>query len=546
MNLVRSRWFPAIVCVLLAIVHTWPLVTAPGTLSRNDNGDAQLNEWILAWVAHQLPRAPGHLFDANIFYPARHVLAFSEPLIVPGLLGAPLAWLGASPVLVYNLVLLAGFAMTAFAGYLLVHSWTGDRAAGLLTGSAVAFNTHTLTRLAHVQAVHAYGLPLSLLASDRIVADARLRDAFLLALWMTTMAYTSGYLTVFGAVLVAVVVVARVNDWRARAVPVLSRFAIAAAVTSVAVLPVYLPYRRVARDEAMTRSLADVASYSATVKGYLATASRIHSTWSDRFFQNPVDAFFPGFVVIALAIAGLWYGLTRPSGVTSIRSFRSRAIMLIVLAGLGVVLSLGTATPLYGWLFRVFPPMAGLRAAARFGNLFLLGIAALAGMGVAVLRRRTLSPRTGILVGALLVTLVNVESMRAPFQLARFPGIPRVYSLLAREPGRVVLAEVPFYPPQAVFENAAYVLASTAHWRPLMNGYSGYTPASYRRYAAAFWYFPEDWAISAMREAGVTHVMVHPARFYNDAEKVIERIDARQDFELVAVGPQGMRLYRLK
>ena len=97
----RSAWAGAAsLCVVLAVLHTWPLATAPGTLSRNDNNDAQLNEWIMAWVAHQLPRAPTHLFDANIFFPARHTLAFSEPLIVPALLGAPVAWAGGSPVLV--------------------------------------------------------------------------------------------------------------------------------------------------------------------------------------------------------------------------------------------------------------------------------------------------------------------------------------------------------------------------------------------------------------------------------------------------------------
>jgi len=86
------------VCVLLAVLHTWPLVLHPGRYSRNDNADTQLNEWIMAWVAHQLPRHPLQLFDANIFYPAKDTLAFSEPLIVPALMGAPLAWSGASPV----------------------------------------------------------------------------------------------------------------------------------------------------------------------------------------------------------------------------------------------------------------------------------------------------------------------------------------------------------------------------------------------------------------------------------------------------------------
>src|SRR6476660_8347519 len=106
--------------VLLAVVHTWPLATNPAHLSRNDNGDALLNTWAIAWVAHQLPRHPLHLFEANIFYPAHDSLAFSEPLIVPGLMGAPLSWAGASPVLVHNLLLIAGFALTAFATFLLV------------------------------------------------------------------------------------------------------------------------------------------------------------------------------------------------------------------------------------------------------------------------------------------------------------------------------------------------------------------------------------------------------------------------------------------
>src|SRR5437870_8174215 len=115
----------AVLCLLLAIVHTWPLALNLAHLSRNDNGDAQLNEWILAWVEHQLPRAPSRLFEANIFYPAHDALAFSEPLIVPALIGAPVAWAGGSPVLVYNLVVIAGMALTAFATVVLVETWTG-------------------------------------------------------------------------------------------------------------------------------------------------------------------------------------------------------------------------------------------------------------------------------------------------------------------------------------------------------------------------------------------------------------------------------------
>src|SRR6187549_47271 len=166
----RSRRTAALLfCLLLATMHTFPLVLDPGRYSRNDNADTQLNEWILAWIQHQLPRDPLHLFEANIFYPAHDALAFSEPLIVPALIGAPLAWAGASPVLVYNLVVIAGLALTAFAMFVLVETWTGSFLAGLAAGSLFAFNTHTLTRFAHVQGLHIYGLPLALLAIDRLV-----------------------------------------------------------------------------------------------------------------------------------------------------------------------------------------------------------------------------------------------------------------------------------------------------------------------------------------------------------------------------------------
>ena len=209
-RILRSHWTQAVlVASLLAVAHSWPLATDPARLSLNYNGDVMLNEWILAWVQHQLPRDPLHLFSGNIFYPAPDSLAFSEPLIVPALMGAPIRILGGSPVLVHNLLLLAGLALTMLGCYALVHAWTGDHLASLLAGSAWAFNTQSLTRLPHLQAHHAYAVPLALLAADRMIETGRKRHALLLAFWMTVMAYTSGYLVVFTTIALAVMVIIR-------------------------------------------------------------------------------------------------------------------------------------------------------------------------------------------------------------------------------------------------------------------------------------------------------------------------------------------------
>jgi hypothetical protein len=538
-----THWTIATVAfAALAIVHTWPLATNPAVLSLNDNGDAQLNEWILAWVVHQVAADPVHLFDANIFYPARGSLAFSEPLIVPAVASAPIFWLGGSPVLAYNLLLLSGLVLTALAGYAVVFSWTGDRWGGLLAGSLLAFNTHTLTRLPHLQAVHAYGLPLALLFADRLMRRASVAASLGLAASMTVMFYTSGYLVVFATVALAVAIAVRAGEWWGDRRHVLAGFAGAAAAAAVASLPVIVAYRRVAIEQGMVRSLENVRQFSATLHGYLAAAGRLHaSTWSGQFSRNPVDTFFPGIVAALLAAWCVLHAVRT-------RAHAARVAMLAGIGACGFVLSLGVNTPVYGWLFAAFPPVQGLRAAARFGFLFLLAVAVLAGLGLAAVRERVRWRRGAVAAVSLAaVAAVNAEALRAPFTYKAFGGIPRLYSLLGREPGQVVLAEMPFYVPTAVFRNAEYVLNSTAHWRPLLNGYSGYTPASYRELAATLRYFPRPDAIDLMRRSGVTHFTVHPNRFGDNGPDVLEVLSGRKDVELVAVAAgEGIRLYRFR
>ena len=545
MSLGSRRAGAAAVCVLLAVVHTWPLALHPARYSRNDNGDAMLNEWILAWVEHQLPRDPWHLFQAPIFYPARDVLAFSEPLIVPAIMGAPFAWAGASPVLVFNLLLLAGFALSAFGMFWVVEVWTGDALAGLLAGSVFAFNTHTLTRLAHVQAVHLYGLPLALLALERLTRRRRLRDAGLLAAWITVLAYTSGYSFVFACVMLPIAWLVRVPEWWSGRSRVALNVAFSMALAALLITPEAIPYARAARAQHMVRTIDIVRDYSATPKGYLATAGRLHfALWSHTLFREPIDSFFPGVAILVMAGIAIAAAIRRP--LPQAPSLRGRVIMLAAIAFAGFVLSLGPATPVYGWVFAILPPMRGLRAAARFGNLFLLGVAMLGGLGLAHLRRVRLQGYAGVWLAVATIVIANAETLRAPFVYRDFRGIPGVYRLLASEPGRVVVAEQPFFSSQAVFENAPYVLNSTAYWRPLMNGYSGYTPASYEGYADAFGLFPDPRAIQAMKDAGVTHVIVHPSMFSRDAAQVLQAAERQPDLELMAIGPDDMRIYRLK
>lgn len=51
----RRKGEALFVFLLLAALHTWPLVTALHEISR-DNDDERLNMGAASWVAHQLPR----------------------------------------------------------------------------------------------------------------------------------------------------------------------------------------------------------------------------------------------------------------------------------------------------------------------------------------------------------------------------------------------------------------------------------------------------------------------------------------------------------
>jgi hypothetical protein len=532
-----------LLALLLAVAHTWPLATAPWRHSLNYNGDVMLNEWIVAWIQHQLPRAPLALFQANIFHPAPDALAFSEPLIVPALLGWPVRLLGGSPVLVHNVLLIAGLALTMLGAYALAFHWTGDRTASLVAGAAYAFNTQSLMRLEHLQAAHGYGLPLALLAADRLIETGERRHALWLACWMAVMAYTSGYLAIFASVGLAVLMAARTSAWRRRARPVIGGITLAALLAGVVVFPLSLPYRRVAMEQGLSHTLDGVAQYSATLEGYVSSHSRLHDRlWHAAAPRDPPDAYFPGILVALLglvAIAGA--ARSRGGGVLD----RSVVVALVALAVVGCVLSLGPRTPAYGWLYAGFPPMAAIRAAARFGVLFLLAAALLAGVGLAMLRAR-LSRRRAAAVGGAALLLVSAEAFRAPFTYTPFGGIPGIYRLVAEEPGAVVLVEVPFYPPERIFMNAEYVLNSTAHWRPLMNGYSGHMPPSYLDVAPVFSTFPAEAAIEAMRAAGVTHVVVHPERYDRGGAGVLQEALGRADLERVAVTRRNATLFRLR
>lgn len=480
--------------VLLAVIHTWPLASRPGYYSRVDNGDYLLNAWVLDWVATTLPTRPGTVFDANIFHPEKNTLAYSEPLLLQGVLAMPLVWSGATAVTTFNVVLLVGLALSGwtFAWYC---QWlTGSWWAGLVAGSMAIFNAHTLMRLAHIQALHLETVPLVFLGLQHMAAHGRPRDALLAGLALALQAFISLYQFVFVAWALVSGMAARLLD-AVRPLRLVLLTAAAVAVAAVAAWPVLLHYAELRYQYGLKRSPAEAAMYASTWRDYLFTGARAHFDLWSHAFKAP-DGAFPGIVGGGLAIWGL---LTRAA---DRRHARTWLFVFAGALGLSMLPHLPWFSTLHGWL----PPLQAIRAYSRAGQMALLAIAMLAGFGVAAALQRW-PARAGI-IGVAAVVLVNAEALRAPLRWAPFDGTPKIYRVLAAEP-RAVVAELPAFSPGSIFGNARYLLNATVHRRPIVNGYSGFMPPSYGLIHEAVATFPEADALAALHALGVTHVVVH-------------------------------------
>ena len=541
--MITSR-FLAVSLVLFSLLTA--IMTYPQVLylrdGVHDDGDPLMVTWVLAWVAHQLPRAPAHLFDANIFHPEQNTLAFSETLILPGLIAAPLHWLGVGPILVHNLVFLSGFALSGVGVALLIRRLTGNAGAAIVAGIVFAFPPYRIDHYPHLQLQQTQFIPLALWAFHRLLDTGRMRDGALLGVFvacqMMSCTYYGLFLIPYMAVVCGTMLIAAQTLPRERVAALL----VAGAIAAVLMIPVGRAYLA-AREVVGERGRAEAAASSATWRNYLAPPE-LNLVYGKVFarFREPERRLFPGFVAVALAIAGVWPPL---NGVR-------------VAYGLGLLLafdvSLGFNGLLYPALYDYFLPFKALRVPARMGLMVGFSLAVLAGYGAARIARRLRSEAMGRAVLTALAGMMLVEYASAPLEFWRAPlAPPAIYDDLVRDRGdspTAVLFEFPTSP----LADPSYLYFSTFHWQSLVNGYSGFFPPSYLRLAAAIQNFPDDRSMNAIKSHGARYLLIHGERLLgNRYQTLLPELDRRADLKLVSRRPAYLAdkhaeisLYRFK
>lgn len=539
----KHPWRLAVlVYVAATIFYTWPLaVTATRVLAAPQGpGDPYLNAWILGWDLHALASSPpaivtGRVFDANIFYPEKLTLAYSDHFLLQAVVTAPVFLVTRSVVLCYNLVLLLSLVASALAMFALARALTGSTIAALGAGLVWGFWPFHFAHLIHLQLQGMYFLPLAFLFLHRLIATTRRMDAVWLGVAVGLQAAASVYIGVIGAVGLAVggiVLAVSVGRWRHAVL--LRRVVLAVALAGVIVAPFTWPYLEVQRKEGFVRNLYQAGQNAATPGHYLrvppdnAVYGRTGLLWPAAAGANqaekggPERELFVGFVAMGLGLLALWQV-----------GWRQRRVVVWPFAALvvaGFVLSLGPdgVRPLYAWLHEHVFGFQAIRAPARFAVLVAFGCAVLAAFGLAGVAVRR--PR----LAWTLVALMAVEYANAPLPYVDAPSMSTpVGQWLKDEPGP---GAVIYLPLGLDAENTPFMIESLEHRRPIVNGYSGQRPAFFAGLVDTLRQFPSADALWTLRDFNVRFV-VAPDRLTSqpDPTPLVERarFGSRTIYELV-------------
>jgi hypothetical protein len=542
----------------LTVLGTWPMATQLRIVTP---GDSAFFAWAVGWGVHAIKTDPLRLPHANIFHPAAYALGMDESVLGTTLLALPLAVFTDDAVLLFNLVRLLTYVLSAFGAYLLARELGTGEAASLAAGALFAFSPMRGELVGHLSALGTQWLPLVLLFLHRFARRGAVSDAALAGAFFALAGWACGYHGILGLLVlppVALVLLWGRLGWIPRALP-------GVAIAALGLFPMYLMHRAAFEPYAFSRGREETILYSASLESFLAAGpwNLLYGELTTGFRSAGEGNLFPGLVVPGLILwcaRNLWSRAERP-GRAAIAFGALAAGAAVVALGpevrwMGRTLFLGP----YGYVRDALPLFQNIRVTARVSAYLALSLAVLAARALDRLRSR---PRLAVAIFG----LAMLEATFAPVPFAEWAQVvdtskplPAVYQWLREQPGEFAIVELPMKPDdgyfrQPAFDESIYMVWSTWHWKRLVNGYAGLDPPHHRKAFQLAQRFPSDAFLEHVRGLGTRYVVLHHRGFgpnktarlerelprFADQLRPVARFPEDTVFELMprAAGPSG-------
>ncbi len=517
----KSHAWAALLYAALTVLMTWPLASR---LELIEAGDSSYFAWVMAWTTRALLHDPLSLPHANTLHPLRYALFLDEPIVATSILSLPLRLLTSDPIVTLNGIRLLTFFLSALGVRALALSLGLSPLAAFAAGAIFSFSSNRVSSPAHLSVLGTQFLPLYFLFLHRWTRDGSARAAGLAGLFFGLSAWACGYQALLAAAILPIPILVLIER------PAVLRTApVGIAVALAFLLPLQWLHQQALAPLHYERTASETVFFSAPLEGALSTSAsnRVWGALTENLRSIVEGDLFQGVTVFGLAALAL-LGLRADPG-------RRRVILgYAALAVCAWLVALGPEVRLFGrslfpgpfsWL-REFEVFRMIRVPARASVFLGLGLSLLAAIGLDRVRR------TGWRVA--LLALALIEATVAPLNVVAADRctnaaepVPAVYLWLQAQPGNDPVVELPILPNDGLFQrprfdDSVYLLRSTTHWKPLVNGYAGTEPREYAKVRDAMREFPSDESITLLRSMGVRHVLLHLRGFGPNRRQVIE------------------------
>lgn len=543
----KSHAWAAFGYAALTVLMTWPLATR---LNLIEAGDSSYFAWVMAWTTRALLHDPSSLPHANTLYPLRYALFLDEPIVATSVLSLPLRLLTSDPIVTLNVVRLLTFFLSALGVRALALSLGLSPLAAFAAGAIFSFSSNRVSSPAHLSVLGTQFLPLYFLFLHRWTRKGSLKAAGLAGLFFGLSAWACGYQALLAAAILPLPILILIER------PAVLRTAPAGLAVALAfLLPLQWLHKQALAPLHYERTASETIFFSAPLEGTFSTSAsnRVWGGATENLRSIVEGDLFQGVTVLGLAALALLASRSDPGRRRVIFGYAALAVCAFLVA-LGPEVRL-FGRPLFAGpfsLLRELEVFRMIRVPARASVFLCLGLSMLAALGLDRVRRT--GWRVALLVLALLeATVVPLNVVAADRCISAAEPLPAVYLWLQGQPGNDPVVELPILPNDGLFQrprfdDSVYLLRSTAHWKPLVNGYAGTEPQAYAKVREAMKDFPSDESITLLRSMGVRRVLVHLRGFGPNRRKAIEerlpsysglRLSARFDDDLALEIPGG-------